>query len=617
MFQLQTSVNQPLDPKQGKPTSSKAKYCSLCSRRGHLAEKCLNVKAKYPIASSQVVHYRPIYNVNNASQYNDPRKFTILTSSLDNYTFNYGDAVANEGNRIYARFRRAVNLNEPHDEENAFDESIAFLESSRNEYNAPDSSVDFETSAMTEAAEWLGDTSQNISAIEVVESDQSSQSIEGQNNDSQRASLADDDQMERNEASQNNPAVLDYWQQKYQTLSDIRAKLLDTQMTETNESEPIVHRDEKDESDSNYSFSEHFSSSATKTLPASTTPNPNHLPDFIPLPESRERSRSRSRSPTRSGSRSRSPSAVSADTTTDSVVGDTNCDATIHLTQTHCNQLIKPHGSAALRELETTHSVTVEMEWRSMGNVLRVHGTPENQDKFHAALTALLTTLTQGANNSQPNNTMLRLPKQRGMLINCLREHLRLLDTPSYYNRDLRKIHRTMVISLGNNTKRGTKEAYRCRRILNAVLFGRCGFSDGEMHLMGIQNFFGKMVKTKTYNLNKGEFADLGKHFEYIFTEFDHKNYPDLLDQYYNMKEAKSLRALPIDRQLLGFNINVSSSNETNTAVAAASTTATKPRLSLSNGLDDLALVSTSTQSNTLPAADDIQLNVSNSSMNF
>lgn len=602
----QTNVNQPLKEHQSKPTKNKEKYCALCSRRGHTADQCNVVNAKYPLSPMQVASYRPLYNVNNAPKIVNTKQFTILTSSVGNYTFNFGHEVSDRGNRIYARFRQAVNLHVPRDTHTSSRlsaESVEVLESTHDEYNAPDSSIeiDAETSAMLDALEWLPDTSFDQGAVEIIDSDKSEfdksvELIEPRHVDDALQNVAID--LAADKPIAHDSPALGEWEQKLQTLTDLKAKILQTPPKSSEVVHPSVHRDEKDESDSNYSFSEHFNQSPTKKYAILTTNEPNYLPDFIPLPENRARSRSRSQSP------------VSADTTTDSL-GDANCDATIHLTKAHCNHLIKPHGSEALRGLETKNSVTVEMEWRSTGNVLKVNGTPANQDNFHKDLTEFLKTLVETGNNN--NSTMLRVPKQRHLMINFLREHLRMLDTPSYYNRDLRKVHQTMLAALANNNKRGVKEAYRCRRILNSVLFGRHGFDDGEMHMIGLQELLTKLLKTRSNNLSKVQFNDLGKHFEYIFTEFDHKNYPDLLDQYYNMKVAKALRVLNIDRRLLGFPISVVPTPPPPPSLAPSAAPESK-RLCLGQSSDETI---TSTQFNTMPSSNDIQLNVSSSSMNY
>lgn len=604
-------MNEPLkQQQQPKSTKAKVKYCALCSRRGHLAEQCSTVHARFPISTLQVASYTPLYNAAIAPQTGNRKQYTILTSKLGNCSFEFGDVVSGEPNTIYGRFRQAVNLHEPHDAHTAtvaLDQSIEILETSRNEYSAPDSSIDIdaEASANLDALRWLPGTSFDQTADEIaggepIELDQSSEHLEPQADDKSQQNITVDSASDKSAGNESPSPALGAWEHKMQTLADLRAIILQPPAV-PNEA---THRDEKDESDSNYSFSEHFNQSPTKKGAVSTTQEPDYLPDFIPLPADRTRSRSRSQSP------------VSADTTTDSL-GDANCDATIHLTKAHCNHLIKPHGSEALRGLQTKNSVTVEMEWRATGNVLRVHGTPANQDHFHRDLTEFLKTLVESASPAN-NTTMMRVPRQKNLMISFLREHLSMLGTPAYYNRDLRKVHQTMLASLANNNKRGVREAYRCRRILNAVLFGRHGFGDGEMHLAGLQDKLAKVINVKSHNLSKAQFTDLGKHFEYIFTEFDHKNYPDLLDQYYNLKVARQLRVLSVDRRLLGFPISVVSTTPPSPPpppCISTSTPAPPKRPNVAQHASDESI--TSTQFNTMPSSHDIQLNISNSSMDY
>lgn len=518
-------------------------------------------------------------------------KFTILSSTIGDYTFSLGDVALDKANRIYSRFRQAVNLQDTHSEQSdsiSFDKTIEILESSRNEYNSADSSsIDFETSAILDASQWLPNALFDQNTVEIADTSAQSNTLEISDLSDSMQQQIDVDEIK---TAEKDPAALENWERKLQVLDRLREQIL-IAPTKPKLISPTTHHNDKDESDSNYSFSEHFNASPQKSVDAVSTTD--IMPDFIPLPESHERARSQS--PSRSRSQCQSP--VSADTTTDSL-GDPNSDATMHLTQAHCNHLIKPHGSEALRELQTKNSVTVEMEWHQMGNVLRIRGTPENQDNFHKDLSAFLSTLLETTNITS-NNTMFRVPKQKPLMVSYLREHLRLLEAPSYFNRDIRKVYRKMLDALAQNNKKGIKEANRCRRILNTIIFGRHGFGDGEMHLMGLQDLLATLLKTKSFKLTKQQVGDLGKHFEYIFTEFDHKNYPDLIDQYYNMKEAKTLRVLKIDRQLLGFNINV------NPTIAPKRT---------SNAPDDALPAITSTQINIMPSSHEIQLNVSNSS---
>lgn len=342
-----------------------------------------------------VSSYRPILSVPETSESNTASKYTVLTSSLNGYGFNFGQDVPTTGNTIYARFRRAVNIeNSSLNLNQTSDSDVMILNESDRPievYDDYDFDADFD----------------NESSFEIVSAESShDNSVMSLNNtDADLSAAADSNDFEIVSTRASNARLqINQLDDKMQTLNELKDKMILHQ--------PNVSMDDSFQStDQDQTESTDTSAHEQKDLVTTSTA----LPDFIPLnseePEKYE--------PTRS------PSPVSADSTTNA--NEIKSDATIHLTEQHCKYLLNEKGNRFLRTSEENFGISVRLEWRDFGNVLIVNGIPTAQRDFHSDLKYYF---QSNERTQQSLSVCNSLPKNREALISFVRDKVTQLDSP-------------------------------------------------------------------------------------------------------------------------------------------------------------------------------------------
>lgn len=342
-----------------------------------------------------VSSYRPILSVPKTSESNTASKCTVLTSSLDGYGFNFGQDVPTIGNNIYARFRRAVNIeNSSLNLNQTSDSDVMILNESDRPievYDDYDFDADFD----------------NESSFEIVsaESSHDNSVISLNNTDADLSAAADSNDFEIISTRASNARLeINQLNGKMQTLNELKDKMI--------LHKPNVSIDDSFQStDQDQTVSTDTSAHEQKDLVTTSTA----LPDFIPLnsedPEKYE--------PTRS------PSPVSADSTTNA--NEIKSDATIHLTEQHCKYLLNEKGNRFLRSSEENFGISVRLEWRDYGNVLIVNGISNAQRDFHSDLKDYF---QSNERTQQSLSVCNNLPKNREALISFVRDKVTQLDSP-------------------------------------------------------------------------------------------------------------------------------------------------------------------------------------------
>lgn len=506
---------------------------------------------KIPISFMNVMSYRPIYQTEKKNVEKHPIKCTILASSLDNYTFNFGSDVTSSEDRIYGRFLRSVKLpTNEHQTKNIIEvmdsEDFSVAENKAEHVDADeiveislDESIDESINNSNDEDSFEFDSTENF--------DETLNSIESKSSTTTE--------------SENTPAYnahneLEMLDRQMKNLDDLKQKiLLRNRPEQSKNAEPI--------------------SSETHAI----------LPDFIPLHTNKPENYQPVRSPTPE--------------TTAEEIDEKECDATIYLTEDHCNSLVAKSGREFLTKSESNFNVSIRMEWKKVGNVLLIHGFPRDQAKFHEAL---ITFFAMKPSVSCLTNSA---PKKREALINYIREHIiqldgaicdpeQMPDVVTLY-KQIRKIDKI-------STKSFAKKVDRLRRQLNMILFGRFGFSEGKIHLDALQKYLRRLRASTATNISNEFRMKIMKHLNYIFSGVEHKNYEDVIEQYAELKRQNKLPSLALDRKLLGLKVNVFSGTSVN--------------VTMKNSLSDSSIspsenVQNKNHSNGMSSSIDIQINVS------
>lgn len=378
------------------PTNApnKPKYCCLCAHKGHVAEQCNRANREPGPLGVHVSNYRQLLNMPKTSEPNTAAKCTILASGLNDYTFNFGNDIVYTGNSIYARFRRAVNMDKL-DQSGASDNDVIIMNSSN-----------------------LHDTSDR--PIEVYDDMDFEMDDLNLDNVSSSDNFSLENTLDKSNISLNNTNDSDNYTNISDSLHEISQ--LDGQIRALNElkDKMYMHRpnanadytcQSTESTDQDQSESTDFDTSVCEQKDTVTTSTER---DFIPLssgePERFE--------PTRS------PSPVSADSTTNA---NEKSDATIHLTEQHCKYLLNEKGNQFLRNSESQYEISVRLEWRQFGNVLVVHGISNAQQNFHRDLKEFFNSTEKVKQSLSVCNSM---PKNRTALIQFVREKVVQLDSP-------------------------------------------------------------------------------------------------------------------------------------------------------------------------------------------
>lgn len=349
------------------------------------------------------------------------------------------------------------------------------------------------------------------------------------------------------------------------------------------------------DSDSNYSFSEHFddvpstSNGSGKTdsnemqnenteLPNITRPLVSKeksksrpmetLPEFIPLVDSTgdceededasEIAEPREGNGLRTGISRRFVAAESDEDSKDyeehrPVAPSHPCEAKIYLAHLHSKYLLSPDGRNFLAKSAKSCQLKARLDFTSVGHVLVIFGLPENQDKFQRELLLKYRELSDHINSKQLQPTP-NVPKRTDVLIRFLRDDInQLLGNLGNVNHLFKRLQYVER----QQSKSGFKLADKIRRSLNMILIGQAGLQEGNMHLDKVIGG----LKTLMNDYTAEEVAPLSlrteitTHWKVIFSSYRHNNYQDLVENYNNLISKNRMPKLIIDPLLLGHKV--------------------------------------------------------------
>lgn len=314
------------------------------------------------------------------------------------------------------------------------------------------------------------------------------------------------------------------------------------------------------DSDSNYSFSEHFEPSQNENQNPDNPDNPDNpskaremdpLPDFIPIVDDDDADEEETEQLISAGI-SKKYVYVETDEEDESSnqLPNLPCDAKIYLTAFHSKFLLSPDGNKFLIDNSKTFNIKARLEWTSVGHILIIHGLRCNQDKFHIELLHKFRELSEKMNRTHLEKSQ-KVPKKTDVLIRFLRENINQLLTNLGNPNDLFRRLNTQEKLL---TKAGWKSAEKTRRILNMILIGQAGLRNGSVLLdkllSQLRNLLDDNNKEDTVS---NELRDeIDSNWKLIFSSHRHDKYAELVEAYNNMPIKNRLQNINIDPRLLG-----------------------------------------------------------------
>ncbi|XP_033160132.1 uncharacterized protein LOC117140990 [Drosophila mauritiana] len=305
------------------------------------------------------------------------------------------------------------------------------------------------------------------------------------------------------------------------------------------------------DSDSNYSFSEHFE------LPSSTTTDgqPNSpLPIVRPmgsLPDAISLSKDDFELSSNVQGISMCVNSRSTDGTPDpdssEELPDVPSEGKIIMAREQSEYLFSHEGRTFLAETAKQCHVSVRMDFKDYGYVLVIYGLKKHQEEFQVKLLRR----SQEVKRKSIEFQSQKPPKRIDVLIRFLRDGINSLNT----NLGNAKSHYMRIKELeGMNTKNGFKMAEKKRRQLNMILVGQAGLLNGKTHLDQLLVLLRRLIDDFSPDENattqlRNEIED---HWRMIFTSYPHPNYDSLLNSYGRLDQKNRLPSLHIDPVLLG-----------------------------------------------------------------
>ncbi|EDV40427.2 uncharacterized protein Dana_GF23935 [Drosophila ananassae] len=341
----------------------------------------------------------------------------------------------------------------------------------------------------------------------------------------------------------------------------------ETQQNDTTKAKTVVPPHDID-SDSNYSFSEHFevpSSTTTEnrktSVPQRSQLPPDHpmasLPDVIPLSSVDDDFEEPSTSyqgismcvnanPSNSGRKSEAAEPKSGE----EPLPDVPCEGKILMARDQSEYLFSPEGREFLSTTAKQCQVSVRMDLKDYGYVLVIYGLKEKQEELQLKLLRR----NQEVKRKTIEFQSQKPPKRIDVLIRFMRDGINSLTS----NLGNASNHYLRIKELEDmNTKNGFKMAEKKRRQLNMILVGQAGLLNGTTHLDQLLVLLRKLMDLSPDDNATPELRnEIDEHWRMIFTSYPHPNYDSLLQSYGKLDQKNRVPSLHIDPVLLGLQPN-------------------------------------------------------------
>ncbi|XP_059613315.1 uncharacterized protein LOC132259622 [Phlebotomus argentipes] len=212
-------------------------------------------------------------------------------------------------------------------------------------------------------------------------------------------------------------------------------------------------------------------------------------------------------------------------------------ESQIHLHRDFSNHLIMPCGQEFLKNLADELFVEVNLRSSDQGNILRLRGEKANLKSFRQRLFHYLDKLSKEKAKLEkriPQSEGEFLPHNRQKLINILVKKMQMLKCYIGNARELFTQVRDMNCS--------PKYIYKARTMLNMILMGQVGLRDGKHHLKALESDLAVLRHHQQLENVPAPIRNrIIVHFRYIFTDFKHKKYEELMWQFEKLLSSNKL----------------------------------------------------------------------------
>lgn len=518
----------------------RAKNCSYCSARGHLFEDCRQRIGEYRNTnySSFIMSHQKVYKdrCSPQSYLSNMRSFFAIETP---FHFNWSSEFSK--NSCYARFLKSVGLARP----------LTRPKKSIVTQDVKMYTNDYVPNPLAKAAGGKVTATATATSTVTIEESPTKNYVES----------------EAVAAVAGPPAVDTLESHKTMEISDTQPKLseaLTTPKPNSNVASPVskpsITPHDLD-SDSNYSFSEHFEvPSSTTTCNAiekqqrQTKSGPmENLPDMIPLGTDDDDGNDDFNISSNSQGISMCVTSKATSTSTSTAsqpesLPDLPSEAKILMAQDQTQYLFSPEGRQFLTASAKRCNVDVRMDFEEYGYVLVIYGLKKNQED----LQLMLLRRNQEVKRKSSDFQSQKPPKRIDVLIRFMRDGICNL------NGDLGNAnnHYFRIKELEQmNTKNGFKLAERKRRQLNMILFGQAGLGNGNMHLDQLLVILKRLVEEHSPDGNAPQSLrnEIEEHWRVIFSSLQHDDYESLLKSYGRLEVKNRMNTLIMEPTVLGF----------------------------------------------------------------
>ncbi|XP_075164634.1 zinc finger CCHC-type containing 7 [Haematobia irritans] len=539
------------------------KYCCICGKRGHLSDVCRNsMHLEYPPILNTVRSHERSYDDIVMKSTSGGIAFNLMYEPTMEYSLGMAEQTAPD--RYYGRFLNAVGMG-------YLMKRKRCTSSNTTEVPAKQSKKQIECNKAICAAP---NQVQEISASECADNEFSKEAT-NVNDDCPPA-----EEVESTTGNDEDDIQLNVVTPTLSNFSNFKSPNNVTSVTN-----PPQFLD----SDSNYSFSEHFDLPSTSTnIPGQISPDNENsqfeapvvahsvvsrnksrpmedLPEFIPLVDStlycdnEEVVDQNSGRILPEGISNRFVVAESEDEensngrgskTVQSLPDGLPCEAKIYMNNFHSKYLLSQEGGIFLKRCSKNCDLKARLDFTSVGYVLVIFGLPKDQDKFQRELLMKYREIAdqEGQKNvrSTPN-----IPKRTDVLIRFLRDDInQLMSNLGNVNH----LYKRLLYVERQQSKSGAKLADKIRRSLNMILVGQAGLQDGNVHLdkilLGLKTLINDYSSEESTPLSLR--SEISRHWKFIFSSYRHENYQDLIRTYNNLVLKNRMTRIAIDPLILG-----------------------------------------------------------------
>lgn len=611
LFQTEPAI--PLT-EDDKLNPEKVKYCSVCARRGHLAENCRNASRLMdrPVNSLKIRSYRDAYNTQPITQKESQPLYTIFSNKIEDFDFRFGKTVTGQSNTIYGRFAQAVGLkrkkliaksrkpsasvapstitttavaattdpnvgNQTEPTHHFFNEEDEVPVADEQDVSeGTEILVATETSAEQGAsAVTASDSCEIISVTEQPDAEPDTRFNHAKNTERTETEASEGSQLDPvtggSEISDTSVNIVDestdFGETSTQSV-DTERKLKQLKAYDSNMKQLAELKEQLIEQHRIQAIVKNMEKAASSTANAVDSAANGDSDSNYSFSEYYMANAARKQAKRRDGP-STSAAVVLPDfiplsagidaeerfteapSPPETVASVSRSEAKVFLSSDHCKYLLTPTGHNFLKDKEVKHDVVIRLEWSSFGNVLAITGTAHSQEEFRTDLIDFFETLDRKIKL----RSEVQIPKNRVQLIKHVSSIIRELTTMNTNN--VLEFYHSMRRYEKPNTKASNRKAERCRRFLNMALFGVFGFRDGHKHLQALQENLRQLRCSRDVKIPVNFRQTINEHLNYIFSAQQHENYADLIELYTVKRRMKTLPELNLDRKLLGLPIDV------------------------------------------------------------